>query len=48
MQWFISLYDHVTSERGAQIVKKGWEKSGISEIINGTVTLPPEDPFAEL
>ena len=47
-QWLISLYDHVTSERSAQIVKKGWEKSGISEIMNGTVTLPPEDPFAEL
>ena len=24
-QWLISLYDHFTSERGSQIVKKGWE-----------------------
>ncbi len=47
-QWLISLYDHLTSEKGVQIVKKGWERSGITGIINGTVTLPSADPFAEL
>lgn len=47
-QWIISLYDHFTSERGSQIIKKGWERSGITEIINGSVALPSADPFTEL
>ena len=46
-QWLISLYNHLTSERGTQIINKGWKRSGITGIIDGSTILPPEDPFAE-
>ena len=35
-------------KKDAQIVKKGWERSGITEIVNGTATFPSADPFAQL
>ena len=44
----ISLHDRFSSERGAQIVKKGWKRLGISKILSGTITPPPKDHFAEL
>ena len=47
-QWHISLHDHFTSEKGSQIIKKGWEKSEITAIMNGSVTLPSSDPFPEV
>ena len=46
-QWLISLYNYLTSERGTQIINKGWKRSGITGIIDGSTILPPEDPFAE-
>ena len=46
-QWLISLYNHLTSERGSQIINNGRKRSGITGIIDGSTNLPPEDPFAE-
>ena len=43
----ISLYNHLTSERGSHIINKVWKRSGITGIIDGSTILPPEDPFAE-
>ena len=43
-QWLISLYNHFSTERGAQIVNKGWKISGKS----GTVTPPPVNPSNQL
>ena len=41
-QWLISLYNHLTSERGTQIINKGCKRSRITGIIDGSTILPPE------
>ena len=30
---------------GQDIILKGWKKAAISGLLNGTIVLPPEDPF---
>ena len=30
---------------GKEIILKGWKKAAISRLLNGTIVLPPEDPF---
>ena len=30
---------------GKETILKGWKKAGISRLLNGTIVLPPEDPF---
>ena len=44
-QWLISMYNHVTSEKGKQIVLKGWKKAGTEGVFNGELILSLEDPY---
>ena len=45
-QWLVSIYSYFTSStHGRDIILKGWKKAGICGVLDGTVTLPPEDPF---
>ena len=44
-QWLVNMYNYFTTPNGKEIVLKGWRKSGVTGVLNGTVTLPPEDPF---
>ena len=37
-----------TLERGVEIISKGWKKSGVSSVFDGSFVLPPEDPFSDL
>ena len=32
---------------GMEIILKGWGKSGIAGLYDGSTALPPEDPFIE-
>ena len=46
-QWLISMYNHLTStDAGASIIVKGWKKSGICGVLDGSSEIPSEDPFA--
>ena len=33
-KWLVSLYDHMTTPGGKEIILSGWKKSGISDAIN--------------
>ena len=46
-QWLINMYNFFTAEKGLKVVSKGWEKAGITGILDGSITLPKEDPFEE-
>ena len=44
-QWLVDMYNFFTSEKGKEVIAKGWKKAKITGVIDGTITLPPEDPF---
>lgn len=44
-QWLVNMYNFFTQPDGRKIVLKGWQKAGISGLLDGTTVLPPEDPF---
>lgn len=43
--WLVSMLNHHLSSEGRKSIAKGWKKAGISEVIDGSKELPPEDPF---
>ena len=47
-QWLVNMYNYFTTPNGKEIVLKGWRKSGVTGVLNGTVTLPPEEPFGTI
>ena len=48
-KWLISLYNHMTTSGGKEIMVSGWKKSGIFDVINlGSKNLPPLDPFEDV
>ena len=46
-QWLVDMYNHFTTSKGIEIIVKGWKKSGIAGLFDGSTVLPPEDPFLE-
>ena len=44
-QWLVNMYNFFTQPDGRIIILKGWQKAGISGLLDGTIVLPPEDPF---
>ena len=47
-QWLVSMYDHLTGQRGKEVILKGWKGGGISGLFDSTTKLPPEDPFQSI
>ena len=48
-QWLVNIYFYFTSAtHGRDIILKGWKKTGISGLLDGTTTLPAEDPFEQI
>ena len=45
-QWLVNIYTYFTS--ASHVILKGWKKAGISGLLDGTTTLPPEDPFEQI
>ena len=39
------MYNFFTSEKGAHIIVKGWKKAEIVGTLDGSITIPSEDPF---
>jgi len=46
--WLVSMFNHLSSSEGRKSIAKGWKKAGISEVIDGSKELPPDDPFEDL
>ena len=46
--WLVDLYNHLSSLVGVGHIAKGWEKAGISSLLDGQTDLPPEDSFTDI
>ena len=46
--WLVDLYNHLTSPVCVRLIAKGWEKAGISDLLDGQTDLPPEDPYTDI
>ena len=44
-QWLVDMFNSFTTQKGAEVITKGWKKAGIVGILDGTIVLPSEDPF---
>ena len=45
----MEFYNHVTSEKGSEIIINGWERSGIYDAVkNDSSPLPSIDPFNKI
>lgn len=47
-RWLVSTYNFMTSDKGKEVIAKGWKKSGVFGLFDGTTVVPPEDPFETL
>ena len=48
-KWLIEFYNHITSEKGSEIIVNGWKRSGIYDAVkNGSSSLPSIEPFYEI
>ena len=46
--WLVDLYNHLSSDIGGRQIGKGWEKAGITQLLDESFSLSPEDPFEEI
>ena len=46
--WIVGMYNFLTSEKGSLVIEKGWEKAGITGLLDGNTEMPSEDPFEDL
>ena len=48
-KWLMKFYNHITSEKGSEIIINGWKRSGIYDAVkNGSSSLPSIEPFYEI
>ena len=47
-KWPVELFNFFTSTRGKEVIARGWKKSEIVGLLDGSTILPPEDPFHEI
>ena len=46
--WLVDIYNHLSSLVGVGHIAKGWEKAGISSLLDGQTDLSPEDSFTDI
>ena len=46
-QWMVNMFNFFTTDKGKEVITKGWKRSGITSVLDGTLFLPIEDPFEE-
>ena len=44
----VGMYNFLTSEKGSLVIKKCWEKAGITGLLDGSTEIQSEDPFEDL
>ena len=48
-KWLMQFFNHITSEKGSEIIINGWKRSGIYDAVkNGSSSLPSIVPFNEV
>ena len=47
-KWLVELFNFFSSTRGKEVIARGWKKSEIVGLLDGSTILPPEDPFHEI
>ena len=48
-KWLMQFFNHITSEKGSEIIINGWKRSGIYDAVkNGSSSLPSIVPFNEI
>lgn len=47
-QWLVDMFNFLSSQKGADIIIKGWTKAGVVGVLDGTIALPRDDPFKAL
>jgi hypothetical protein len=47
-QWLVNVYNYFTSDKGKDVIAKGWKREEISGLFDATTQLPPEYPFETL
>ena len=48
-KWLMEFYNHITSEKGSEIIINDWKRSWIYEAVkNGSSSLLSIDPFNEI
>ena len=44
-QWLVSMYDHLTGQRGKEVILKGWKRAGISGLLLSYLLKIPFNQF---
>lgn len=44
-QWLVDMYNHFSTAIGKEMVSKGWKRAKVQGVIDGSVSLPPENPY---
>ena len=44
----VDMYNFFTSTKGVAIIARGWRKAGIAGLLDGTISIPYEDPCETL
>ena len=45
-KWIVELCNYLTSEKGYDVIRKGWKSAGLTGAIEGLVNLESLNPFA--
>ena len=47
--WIVDFYNHMTTEKGRDVIENGWRAAGITDaLIKGSKDLPSIDPFEQI
>ena len=47
--WIVDFYNHMTTEKGRDVIERGWRAAGITDaLIKGSKDLPSIDPFEHI
>lgn len=46
--WLVAIFNYFTTPEGRDIIFKGWKKAGISGLLDGSIQLPPDNPFEDI
>ena len=44
----VDMFNFFSSQKGADIIIKGWKRAGVVSVLDGNIVLPREDPFEAL
>ena len=45
---YVYMLDFFSSDKGKEVIAKGWKRAELTGLVHGTITLPPADPKTAL